>query len=131
MWIENIIEAKQRLGISAKEMAARSKLGVSERTIRRILAREADSPRVDTVLDIGDTVGLTWKEIFAESTAVVGDPCVAALPAEIEALRAELDVAIAELAVLRAKVETLTVENNALKDELLDVHRYYIKRSMQ
>mgnify|MGYP002517572881 CR=1 FL=1 len=71
MWIENIIEAKQRLGISAKEMAARSKLGVSERTIRRILAREADSPRVDTVLDIGETVGLTGKEVFAETTALL------------------------------------------------------------
>lgn len=128
MWLDNILEAKKRLGVSCKVIADRSKIGLSERTVRRVLSRVELSPRIDTVLDIGEALGMTWHDIFEETVSVVANPCVATLPAENDALRAERDAAIAELAVLRAKAETLTVENNALKDELLDVHRYYIKR---
>jgi transcriptional regulator with XRE-family HTH domain len=37
MWRDNIIEAKNKLGISTAEMARRSKLGLSEKTISRSL----------------------------------------------------------------------------------------------
>lgn len=128
MWLDNILEAKQRLGVSAKEIASRSKSGISERTIRRIFSRVEISPRIDTVLDIGEALGMTWHDIFDETVSVVANPVVATLPFENDALRAERDAALAEAAVLRDKVESLRAENDALKEELLSVHRYYIKR---
>lgn len=114
MWLENIIEAKNKLGISVKDMSKRSRMGLSEKTINRVLTKETPFPRLDTVLDIGSTVGLSGHDIFAETTSVISDPNIVA------ALQAELNTLKAENAVLKDKVDTL-------KDEVIATHNYYIK----
>ena len=128
MWLDNILEAKARLGISSAEMSRRSKIGLTERTIKRILNRESPFPHVDSVIDLGETVGLTAFEIFSETCVVVSDVNVSQLQGENEALRAERDEAIAEIAVLRTAVEALELKVDTLKDELIDTHKYYIKK---
>ena len=128
MWLDNILEAKAKLGISSAEMSRRSKIGLTERTIKRILNRESPFPHVDSVVDLGATVGLSAFEIFSETCVVVSDVNVSALQAEVETLRAERDNAIAEIAVLRAANDELRIKIDNLKDELLDTHKYYINK---
>ena len=135
MWLENIIEAKNKLGITPKEMSRKSSIGLSERTIIRVLSRET-SPRLDTIIDMGATVGLSGAEIFADTTCIVADPNqVATLQAENdllklenESLKNERDALTAENAVLKSKVETLRDKVDTLKDEVIATHNYYIKK---
>ena len=128
MYIDNILEAKAKLNISAAEMARRSKLGLSERTIKRFLNREVKFDRIDTVIDVGGTVGLSEQEIFAGSNVVITDVNVDALKVENDTLRAERDSAIAEIAVLQATVDELKIKVDTLKDEIIDTHKYYIRK---
>ena len=128
MYIENIIAAKNQLGISSAEMARRSKLGLSERTIRRFLNNETKCHNIETVLDIAATVGLSEQEIVAGTGAMITNVNVPALQVEIESLRAERDNAIAEIAVLRAANDELKTKVDNLKDELLETHKYYIRK---
>ena len=128
MWLENIIEAKNKLGISVKEMSKRSHMGLSEKTINRVLTKESPFPRLDTVLDIGATVGLSGQDMFAETTSVISDPnLVATLQAEVDILKAERETIAAENAVLKDKIDTLKDKIDILKDEIIATHNYYIK----
>ena len=122
MYIENIIEAKNKLGISTVEMARRSKLGLSEKTIGRVLTKKT-IPHLDTILDIGETVGLTAKDLFGDTNCFVGDPkLLEDLQHEIASLKAERDILKAENASLKDKIDSL-------KDEIIETHRYYMKKS--
>ena len=128
MWREKIIEAKKAQGISTKTMSERTGGHLPERTITRILSGETEFPRVDTILELGASVGLSAQEIFAETTLVVGYISLAALQTEVEMLKAERDKALAENAVLKDKIDTLKDKVDTLKDEIIALHNYYIKR---
>ena len=67
MWRERIIEAKKNLKISTETMSERT-LHIPERTIIRMLNGETANPRVDTILEVGASVGLSPQEIFSETT---------------------------------------------------------------
>lgn len=128
MYIDNILDAKKQLDISCAEIATRSKLGLSERTIKRILNRELKGDKLSNILDIGEAVGLTEQQIFAGTTAMLTDVNVDALKADYDALLAERDAAIAEIAVLKATVDELKIKVDTLKDEIIDTHKYYINK---
>lgn len=129
MYIDNILDAKTKLGISSAEIAKRSKLGLSERTIKRILNRELKTDKISNILDIGEAVGLTEQQIFAGTTAMLTDVNVDALKADYDALLAERDEAIAKVAVLQATVDELKIKVDTLKDEIIDTHKYYINKN--
>lgn len=129
MYIDNILDAKTKLGISSAEIAKRSKLGLSERTIKRILNRELKSDKLSNILDIGEAVGLTEQQIFAGTTAMLTDVNVDALKADYDALLSERDEAIAKAAVLQATVDELKIKVDTLKDEIIDTHKYYINKN--
>lgn len=128
MYIDNILDEKQRLGISTAEIAKRSKLGLSERTIKRILNRELKSDKISNIIDIGEAIGLTEQQIFAGTTAVVTNVNVDALKADYDALLVERDALLAEIAVLKATVDELKIKVDTLKDEIIDTHKYYINK---
>lgn len=111
MWREKVFLEKTRLKISTKTMSERSKLGLSEWTITRILNGRTTSPRIDTVLDIGETVGLSPQELFSETISVVGDKSYADAIAERDAL-------LEANQGLTVRVETLEKENAVLEKEL-------------
>ena len=100
--------------------------GVSIDTIARITHPEnpdKDSPRVNTLEDLCEPLGVELWEIF-----YTGDKNFVSLQAELTALKAERDALVAENATLKDKVETLRDKVDSLKDEIIDVHNYYIKR---
>ena len=131
--IEEIIEAKEAKGITTKQMAEKIKT-LPEETIRRILSGKTKTPRVDTVLDLGASVGLSSHEIFEESTAYVGGESFKALQAELDTLKNERESIIAENKSLKEEVTSLSHENDILKiklelkEEIISTHKYYIKK---
>ena len=133
MWRERIIEAKQKLGVSTKTMAERT-MHIPERTIIRLLNGETDNPYVDTVLEVGASVGLTPQEIFSESNLVLGDKDLASLQSELEVIKSERDLLVAQNSILNDKVVTMERELELLKkdlahkDELIALHSYYKKQ---
>jgi transcriptional regulator with XRE-family HTH domain len=133
MWLDKIIEAKEAKGITTKQMAERIKT-LPEETIRRILSGKTKTPRIDTVLDLGASVGLSSHEIFEESTAYVGGESLKALQAELDTLKNERESIIAENKSLKEEVTSLSHENDILKiklelkEEIILTHKYYIKK---
>lgn len=133
MWLDKIIEAKEAKGITTKQMAEKIKT-LPEETIRRILSGKTKTPRIDTVLDLGASVGLSSHEIFEESTAYVGGESFKALQAEFDTLKNEQESIIAENKSLKEEVTSLSHENDILKiklelkEEIILTHKYYIKK---
>lgn len=130
MWRDRIIEAKKKQGISTKTMAERT-MHHPERTIVRLLNGETTNPYVDTVLEIGASVGLSPQEIFSETNLVLGDKDLATLQADLDVVAAERDLLATENSMLNDKVAMLEEEIKMLKmkldhkDEIINLHNYY------
>ncbi len=98
MWLEKIIEAKKAQGLTAKTMSERSRMHLTERTIIRILNKETKAPKIDVILDIGATVGLSAHQLFAETDLVPFDRD------ELDRLKGQVKELNAEIEILRLKV---------------------------
>ena len=133
MWRERIIEAKKAKGISTKTMSELT-MHIPERTIIRLLNGETDNPYVDTVLEVGASVGLTPQEIFSETSFIIGDKDLSTLQAELDVVKAERDLLVTQNAILNDKVVNMERELELLKkdlahkDELIALHSYYKKQ---
>ena len=124
MYRDRIEELRKEKGISHKRLSEES--GVSIDTINRITHPEnpeKDSPKVNTLEDLCEVLGVEVWEIFYS-----GDRSFVNLQAENLALKAERDALIAENGALKEKVDSLKEKVDTLKDEIIDVHRYYIKQ---
>ena len=130
MWRERIIEAKKALGVSPKTMSERT-MHIPERTIVRLLNGETSNPYVDTVLEVGASVGLSPQEIFSETNLVLGDKDLATLQTDLDIAKAENDTLVAENTMLKDKIARLTTEFDLLKkelehkDEIINLHNFY------
>lgn len=136
MWREKIIEAKKANNITTKMMS--EKVRLPEQTITRILSGKTATPRIDTVLDLGASVGLSAWELFSETISVLGDKNLITLQGELDqanaalsALQSEYALLSEELTNLKLEHVTLQAENNLLnmklehKEEIIALHNYY------
>ena len=117
-------ELRKEKGLTNKKWSEES--GVSVDTISRIIHPEnpeKDSPRINTLEDLCKPLGVELWEIF-----YLGDRSFVSLQSEIIALKTEHDDLVAENAVLKQKVEALREKNEALKDQIIETHNYYIKK---
>lgn len=124
MWRDRLNEIKKEKGITTKMMSDRS--GISIDTITRILTSKdakTDSPRINTIADLCNALGVEVWEIF-----YTGEKSLVILNAEIDSLKAERDNLIAENGALKNKVDTLRDKVDSLKDEIISTHNYYIKQ---
>lgn len=130
-WLERIIEAKTSKGITTKQMSER--IGLPTKTIDRILAGKTRTPYIDTVLDLGASVGLTPKEIFTETGVVLGDQELSAYQAEVEALKAELAAVAADNVELKVKIAAQEAELDLMrmkmehKEQIIALHERYVR----
>ena len=127
MWREKIIEAKKAKGLSTKTMSERSPSHMPEETITRILNGKTEFPRIDSVLDLCEQVGLSPWELFEETTSRISDGSIVAMQEEVDMLKFERDALLRENGVLKDKVETLRDRVETLKDEIITIHSYYNK----
>lgn len=124
MWREKIIEAKDKLHKSTKDLAEEA--GVSEKTVYRILTGKTKCVHLDDVLTLGASVNLSPRELFEETSSFICEENITYLQKENEQLKAEI-------AELRGIVASITAENVTLKveashkDEIIALHNYYNK----
>lgn len=121
MWRERIIETKRAKGISTHTMSERSVLRLSRETITRILNATTESPGIDTVLDVAQTVGLSPWELFADPDALIAYQGFLTLRTEFEAIKDERDTLIGEIVALRNEITNLEDKTRSLeaKNDLL------------
>lgn len=125
MYRNRLEEIRKEKNITNKKWSEES--GVSIDTINRIIHPEnleKDSPRVNTLEDLCNALGVELWEIF-----YMGDKSFVSLQAELLSLKAERDALIEENGALKNKVETLRDKVDSLKDEIIDIHKYYINKS--
>lgn len=140
MWLDNLKELKKEKGMSVKQIAEETNL--PERTVNRIFSGDTDNPYVDTLHRIVSVLGGSLDCILADTKVVVGNKDILtlqserdALAAEVERLTDELEVAKEERVMFKFQVANLTTEIDnlraklELKDEIIAVHNYYIKRN--
>ena len=140
MWRERIVETRKAKGITIKTMAERTPSHMSAEAITRILNEKTDDPRISTVLALGEAVGLSPWELFAEPTALVAYQSLLTLQAEIDDLKAEREALAAENADLKQavteatnKAAALELENDRLsltvahKEEVIQLQKTIIK----
>jgi DNA-binding Xre family transcriptional regulator len=116
-------ELRKEKHMSNKKWSEES--GVSIDTITRIIHPEnpeKDSPRVNTLEDLCEPLGVELWEIF-----YLGDRSFVSLQAEIAVLKSERDALVAENAVLKDKIDSLKDKVDSLKDDLIATHNYYNK----
>ena len=136
MWREKIIEAKKAKKITTKMMS--EKVRLPEQTITRILSGKTETPRIDSVLDLGAAVGLSPRELFSETTSVLGDENLIVLQEKLDqanvtlsALQSEIASISEENTDLKVKNVTLQAENDLLriklehKEEIISLHNRY------
>lgn len=143
MWREKIIDAKKTNNITTKLMS--EKVRLPEQTITRILSGKTATPRIDTVLDLGASVGLSPQELFSDTTAVLSDKNLSLLQEELDkanaalaALQIEFTSISEEVTELKMKNVTLQAENDILamklehKEEIISLHNHYnsLKRDL-
>lgn len=130
MWLDNLKELKKKTGMSPKQIADKARL--PERTVIRILSGETDHPRVDTLGLIVDAMGVTLRDIFADTNVIVATETLTEVKEVAEIVEAERDEVAIKNEMLEAKVNALTMEIELLKsqlqhkDELLSVHKQYL-----
>lgn len=135
MWLDNLKELKKSTGMSAKQIAEKTKL--PERTVNRILSGDTDNPYVDTLHRIVSVLGGSLDDILADTKVIVTTETLAEVKENAEAMEAEKDLALAELEMLRAKVTaqeleiTLLKERLQHKEELLAVYKYFTKTKQE
>ena len=127
MWRDRIIETKKAKGITIKMMADSTPSHLTVETITRILNTKTEAPRIDTVLALGESVGLSPWELFADPTALISYQGFLTLQAEFDALKAERDTILAENTALKTKVESLRDKIDSLHDEIIRLHSHYNK----
>ena len=129
MWLENLKELKKKTGMTAKQIAEKTRL--PERTINRILSGETDHPYADTLDLIVKAMGYDLGDIFSDTKVVVATDELVGIKEAVDVVKAERTLVVVENEMLKAKNAALTTENELLKkeiqhkDELLALHNYY------
>ena len=137
MFAERLIEEKKRLGLTTKAIAEMSKMGLSDETVGRVLAKKTSDPGVCTVLDIGFTLGMQPYEIFMDAVMVAEFKAFLELKSKSEESEAERVKLVAENETLKSTNISLSREIEQLKSELehkkeiTALHEFYCKRNQQ
>lgn len=151
MWLDKLKELKTAKGMTAKQIADKTKL--PERTVVRLFSGDTDNPYVDTLHRIVTALGGSLDDILADTKVVVATETLAEVKetlAEVketaDAVEAERDhiadenvrlrVQVAEMSArierlemqLQHKVELLELIRQH-KDELRALHDFYGNRT--
>lgn len=118
MWRERIIETRKAKGITIKIMSERTKSNIPAETITRILNEKTGDPRISTLLELSESVGLKAWELFAEPADLIAYQSFLSLQTEVETLKAEKEALVAENEALKNKaneVVALEIELDRLR----------------
>ena len=122
---------KIRLGYTNKMIAERSKLGISEETIARVMNGKIADTGVLTFTDICEALGMQPYEAFFDETLATEFKSFLELKAQVEAFKADRIRLLDENATLLDEITELNHKVSLLEtklayaDELLAVYRHF------
>lgn len=117
-WLINLIELKNKSDMSFKQIA--EKYDLPEKSVSNVFLGKSKNPGVSLVNCIIHALGGKWRDIFADSEAVIATQDITDLLAENTALKDKIANLNADIDILKLKLEH--------KEELLALHNYYIKQ---
>lgn len=137
-WLINLIELYNKSDLSFKQIAEKENL--AEKSVSNVFLGKSKSPSVNLIRRIIHALGGSWREIFGESDAVIGNQDLATLQAEVDRLTEEngiltdaLSIANLDLNAQKEKVTALETEIKILnlkleyEAKLNTVHSFYNK----
>ena len=122
-WREILRKQKKALGYSNEKIAERANL--SESVVARDLMDGSDPP-LSRIAAISTALEYSYEELFIPS--LPNGMKLKTLVEEYVRVTEENKALRDDNAVLRATVDTMRLRNDELKDEILEVHRYYMRR---
>ena len=127
MWLDRLKKFKEDSKMSSKQIAEAAHLPVQ--TVKHIFGGETESPRVDTLRQIAAVLNTTLDELFAESCTVLSDENMRMLQEEITSLKIANEKMKEDYLKLSAEYSILKEKNEALKDQIIDIHQYYMRKN--
>ena len=137
-WLINLIELKNKTGITVKQIAEMENL--AEKSVSNVFSNKSKSPSVNLIRRIIHALSGSWREIFGESDAVIGNQDLATLQAEVDRLTKangilESQLALANLDLTTQKEKASALENEIkilnlkleYQEKLIAVHTFYNK----
>lgn len=137
-WLIALIDLKNKAELTVKQIAEMENL--AEKSVSNVFCGKSKSPSVNLIRRIIHALGGSWREIFGESDAVIGNQSLATLQAEVDRLTQEnellasaLNIKEIELNVEKNKVCNLESELKLVKvkleyeEKLNAVHNFYNK----
>lgn len=115
-WLINLIELKNRTNISCKEIAEQENL--AEKSVQNVFSGKSKSPSVNLIRRIIHALGGSWREIFGESDAVIGNQDLATLQAEVDRLTEENSILTEALNIATLDLNTQINKVTALENEI-------------
>jgi transcriptional regulator with XRE-family HTH domain len=123
MWIDKTKDAKQKLGISYREIANRTNGKLSERDVMKMLKGDYKRPTVDDVIGLGAALNLTPTQLFEDSSLVIES---AETAKEATDLREKNKQLTAEVECLKKQLEHKN-ELLAAKEEALEAYKIIVR----
>jgi transcriptional regulator with XRE-family HTH domain len=137
-WLIALIDLKNKAELTVKQIADAENL--AEKSVSNVFVGKSKSPSVNLIRRIIHALGGSWREIFGESDAVIGNQSLATLQTEVDRLNQEnelltstLNLRELDLSVEKNKVAALEGEIKLLKltleyeQKLNAVHNFYNK----
>ena len=127
MWLDRLKKLKEDSKMSSKQIANASQLSLQ--TVKHIFCGDTESPRVDTLRQIVSVLGGSLDDLFAESSTVLSDENMRMLQEEITSLKIANEKMKEDYLKLSAEYSILKEKNEALKDQIIDIHQYYMRKN--
>lgn len=134
MWLDKLKAIKKEKNMTSKQIAEAARL--SEQTVKNIFSGETEAPRIDTIRQIVAVLDTSLDELFAESGGVVATKAMTLLAEENRILKETISkmednykILVDETKVAIEEAARLRKQNDELKDKVIAIHEYYMKKN--
>lgn len=115
-WLINLIEWTNKTDITLKEIAEQENLAL--KSVQNVYSGKSKSPSVNLIRRIIHAIGATWRDIFGESDAVIGNQDLTTLQAEVDRLTEENSILTEALNIATLDLNTQINKVTALENEI-------------
>jgi transcriptional regulator with XRE-family HTH domain len=115
-WLINLIELRNRVGLSIKQIAENENL--AEKSVSNVFSNKSKSPSVNLIRRIIHALGGSWREIFGETDAVIGNQDLTTLQAEVDRLTEENSILESKLQLTKLELDAQKEKSAALENEI-------------
>lgn len=115
-WLINLIELRNKVGLSVKQIAENENL--AEKSVSNVFSNKSKSPSVNLIRRIIHALGGSWREIFGETDAVIGNQDLTTLQAEVDRLTEENSILESKLQLTKLELDAQKEKSAALENEI-------------